>query len=101
MLAAWIICLLTAVWFFWIGKKYRQNPFVWALQGALLSLPTAAIILGLCDAAYIPLSHKEEVSYRIKSLIFAILPILVFGGCVMLVLWRRSRNGDGKNVTST
>src|SRR5262245_5061398 len=91
MIAPWIICLATAIWFSWIGWKNSQNLFWWALQGAMLSLPVSTIILGLCDAAFIPLSHQEEVTIRIKSLLLAILPILLVGICAMLVLSRRRR----------
>jgi hypothetical protein len=96
MITPWIICFATAIWFSWIGWKNSQNPFWWGLQGALLSLPISTIILGLCDAAFIPLSHKEEVAIRIKSLIFAVLPILLIGTCAMLVLSRRSRLNEQK-----
>ena len=91
MIDPWIISLVTAIWFSWIGWKNGQNPFVWALQGVLLALPVSTIILGLCDAAYIPMSHDEEVSIRLKSLILALLPILLVGICAMLVLSRRKR----------
>jgi hypothetical protein len=90
MMAPWIISLLAATWFGWIGRKQGQNAFTWAWQGAFLALPSSTIVLGLCEASFIPMSHQQEVSFRFKSLILAVLPILIIGGIAMWVLRQRS-----------
>jgi len=91
MIAPWVISILTAIWFAQLGRKADGRWVRGAVGGALFALTASTIVLGLCDSAIIPLSHEGEVSYHVKSLIFAILPILLVGGSVMFIL---SRNGQ-------
>jgi hypothetical protein len=95
MIAPWIFLILTAIWFGFLGSKADGRWIRWSVGGALYALAATTMIIGLSNAAFIPLSHDDEVSHRFITLILASLPILVVGGFVMALLWRRGRFNRG------
>jgi len=101
MIAPWIFLVLTGVWFGLIGYKADGRWVRWSIGGALFGLTASTMVIGLCDAAYIPLSHSEEIMVKLKTLIFASLPMLFFGGFVMLVLWRNGRLTSQKPIAGS
>ena len=67
-----------------MGHKADGHWLGWALGGAFFALAASTLILGLCDSALIPLSHDEDVSLQVKSVLLACLPILLVGGNMIL-----------------
>ena len=93
MIAPWVFLVLTGLWFGFLGYKTDGRWIRWSVGGALFALTASTIVIGLCDAAFIPLSHQEETMFKLKTLMLAALPILVIGGSIMLVMWRSGRLG--------
>jgi len=98
MIAPWVFLVLTGLWFGFLGYKTDGRWIRWSVGGALFALTASTIVIGLCDAAFIPLSHQEEAMIKIKTLILASLPILLVGACITLMLWRSGRLQTGKSV---
>ena len=96
MIAPWILSLLTAIWYGIMGHKASGHWLRWALNGALFALVASTLVLGVCNAAFIPRSHEEYVSLQVKSLLLAFLPILLVGGSMMIMLMRKGPSGSGK-----
>jgi len=95
MTAPWVICVITVIWFAWIGVRLGQNVLFWALQGGLFALPISTMIIGVCNASFSPVTYEAQKSHHVKSIILAILPILILGGIMEYVVWRRrSKEGD-------
>jgi hypothetical protein len=86
MTAPWVISILAAIWFAQLGRRADGRWMRGAVGGALFALTASTIVLGLCDSAMIPISHETKVSYHFKSLVLAILPILLVGGSVTFML---------------
>ena len=100
MIAPWVFLILTGIWFGYIGYKADGRWIAWAIGGALFGLTASTMVIGLCDAAYIPLSHSEETMVQLKTMVFASLPMLLVGGCIMLAHSRSRRLNPEKTVTS-
>ena len=100
MIAPWIFVVLAAVWFAWLGYKADGRWIRWSVGGALYALVATTMVIGLSDAAFIPVSHEAEASHGLKKMILASLPILVVGGFVMLLLFKRGRLGAGQTTGS-
>src|SRR6476659_5533737 len=98
MSAPWVFAVLAAIWFGYLGLKADGHWLRWMVAGSLYALSASTMVLGLCDAARIPLSHEVEVRFQTNSLILASLPILLVGGSVVLFLWCKGRLG-GENKT--
>src|SRR6266704_2769087 len=98
MVAPWIISIATAVWFGVMGQKTRRQWFAWGLVGAIFALTSSTMVLGLCEAAFIPISPDANESFQIKSVVLAIVPTLLFGSLPMIRLWRR--HSSGKRTTA-
>ena len=91
MIAPWILSIVTAIWYGIMGYKADGHWLGWALGGAFFALAASTLILGLCDSALIPLSHDEDVSLQVKSVLLACLPILLVGGSAMIILMRKGQ----------
>lgn len=79
MILPWIIAGLTAVWFGVLAHKAGRAVALWAVGGALYSLCLSTMVLGLADAAFIPMSTAEEVRHRIKWSLIAVAICVAVG----------------------
>jgi hypothetical protein len=76
----WLLSFISALWFGAVAFRARRGWFAWALGGWLSGLVSATLILGLAEAAFIPLSHEAYIWFRIKSTGAAIFFLVVLGG---------------------
>jgi hypothetical protein len=93
----WLLAVATAVWFGWMARSYQRNWVPWVVAGGLFALVSTTLVLGLAQAALIPLSHELEVAFRIKSVVAALVIIVIVGG---IVAWRLQAAEDAKIPTS-
>jgi hypothetical protein len=76
----WLLTIGMGIWFAMLAYKTRRSWPLWALGGALFSLVVSTIVLGLCQAVSIPMSHSDSIKLRIKSDALAILAVVLFVG---------------------
>lgn len=79
MIVPWIVSGLTAVWFGVLARLAGRAVALWAVGGALYSLCLSTMVLGLADAAFIPMSTAEELQHRIKWSLIAVGICVVVG----------------------
>ena len=90
MILPWIIAGLTAVWFGVLAHKAGRVAALWAVGGALYSLCLSTMVLGLAEAAFIPMSTTEELRHRIKWSAVAIVVCVVVGLVATAGLYREA-----------
>jgi hypothetical protein len=73
--APWAFSLGTAIVFGLIGHSGDRHWFKWGFSGAVVGLVTSTIVLGLCEAVFIPMSHEAIVAFRIRSVLLTVLVI--------------------------
>jgi len=91
MIAPWILSIVTAIWYGIMGYKADGHWLGWALGGAFFALAASTLILGVCNAAFIPRSPEEYASIQVKSVLLAFLPVLLVGGSAMIILMRKGQ----------
>src|SRR5258708_28269953 len=91
MIAPWILSILTAIWFGTMGHKAGGHWLRWALNGALFALAASTLVLGVCNASFIPRSPEEYVSNQVKSVVLSFLPVVLVGGGLMIGLMRKGQ----------
>jgi hypothetical protein len=84
----WLFAVVTAVWFGAMAFRARRNWVPWAGAGALFGLVTATIIMGLGEAAFMPISHEAEVRFRIKTIVATAAVVGILGWLFTLDLQR-------------
>ena len=92
----WLLSIGMAIWFAVMAHRAHRRWFLWALGGALSSLVISTIVLGLCDAVFIPMSHKAYVIFRIESVALAVLAVVCFVGLPAVIAHRI--RGAGKKA---
>jgi len=94
----WSFSLATAIWFGMMARRAGRNWVPWALGGALFALVTTTVILGVSQAAFIPLSHGAVVRFRIKTVAAACLIVGFLGWLLTLSLqrWRLGARQERK-----
>ena len=90
----WLLSAGTAIWFGVMAYRANRRWFLWAFGGALLSLVVSTIVLGLCNAVFIPMSHHAYVVLRVESVALAVLAVGLFVGVPAAVAHRV--RGPGK-----
>jgi|SRR4051812_15412865 hypothetical protein len=85
----WLLSIFAGIWFWFLGKNYAGRAFGWAAAGAIFALVTSTLVVGVCNASFIPHSHEEQVSFGIQAFILALLPTFLVSGSMMLMLSRR------------
>jgi hypothetical protein len=75
----WLLALATGVWFGLMARKAGRSWVQWACGGAFFALVIATLVLGLAEASFIPLSHDAEVSHQMKSIMAAVVLVVVPG----------------------
>jgi hypothetical protein len=91
----WGFSIATAVWFGWVARRAGSNWLAWALGGGAFSLAITTMILGVSQAAFIPLSHDASVYFQTKSIAAAALVVGSLGWCLTRNL-RRLRPAAGE-----
>ena len=89
MVAPWIISIAAAAWFGLMGQKTRGQWFAWGLVGAIFALISSTMVLGVCEAAFIPISPDATEAFKFKSVVLAIVPTLLFGSIPLIQLLRK------------
>jgi hypothetical protein len=108
----WLFSLGTAVWFGIMAYRARRNWLLWASGGAVFALLTTTIIMGIGEAAFVPVSYEAEVRFRIEVVGMAILTVGFLGWLFTFDLHRRpfallgwkrqgNRTGKGKHFKVT
>jgi hypothetical protein len=93
----WLLAIGMGIWFGFLAYKAKRTWPLWAFGGALFSLVVATIVLGLCNAVSIPMSHSDSIMIGIKSDVLAFIAVVVFVG-IPGVLAHRVR-GSGQKTT--
>jgi hypothetical protein len=84
----WLTSLGAAVWFGIMAYRGGRNWALWVVGGALFGLVTTTLILGVAEAAFIPLSHDALVHFHVVIAIVAVLVVAVLGWLFTLDLQR-------------
>ena len=99
---AWLVGLGTAVWFGAVAAKAGRNWLSWAVAGGLFGLIVSVIILGLAQAASVPVSYQAVVKLKLESISASVLVVGLIGA---LVTWRllatRARTKDEKSEAAS
>src|SRR5512135_1672145 len=100
MKAAWILGLLTAVWFGAMAVRARESWILWGLGGGLFGLAVTTVVIGLGQAAFIPFSSREANVFQMREVGVA-FAIIVIAGCLFtLGLVRRAAAARGRGHDS-
>jgi hypothetical protein len=94
----WLTSLGAAVWFGFMAYRAGRNWALWVVGGALFGLVTTTLILGVAQAAFIPLSHDALVRFHVLISMAAVLVVAALGWLFTLDLqrWRSDRHKDQK-----
>jgi hypothetical protein len=76
---AWAFSLATALWFGWAGWRASRNWFAYGFAGWLVGLVATTLIIGLAEAAYIPISPNAYLGFQLKSALAAVVVIAAVG----------------------
>ena len=101
----WLLALATTIWFVLMAFRAKQGVIAWGVAGAILGLVTATIIMGLGNAAHIPMSEASAQSFKIKSALLSAVVILGLGWLFSmslhrhhLVIWRAAKRVAGQET---
>jgi hypothetical protein len=94
----WLAAFVTALWFGWLAGRAGVTRTLWVCGGFCFALVTTTIVLGLSEAAFIPMSHDAVVHFQTKCVALTVA-LLVFFGWIFtaslhghhLPLWRLVR----------
>jgi hypothetical protein len=96
----WLTSLATAVWFGFMAYRAGRNWALWVVGGALFALVTTTLVLGVAEAAFIPLSHDAMVRFQALTAFVAVLVVAVAGWLFTLDLqrWYSDRRKEQKEA---
>lgn len=75
----WLAAVVTALWFGWLARRNGVGWVLWACGGACFGLVTTAIVLGLGEAAFIPMSHAAVVHFKIRCVSVTVILLAALG----------------------
>ena len=88
---------MTALWLGWVGWQANRNWFAWGFTGGLLGLIATTLIVGLAEAAYIPLSPDANFGFLLRSGLAAVVVI----GAVGAIFTRSARRRTSEPALET
>ncbi len=98
----WLLALATGTWFGLMAHRAGRNWFLWAFSGALFALVTTTLVLGLGEAAFIPMTVGAHRVFLARAAGVAVLIIVVVGWMVtgslhgqQARLWKRVTQPPG------
>ena len=94
---SWFLAAAMAIWFGVLAYRGNRRWVLWMVGGALISLVVSTIVFGLCEAVFIPMSHKDYVVFRIESIALQALAVVFFVGIPGTIVHRRIRSSGRKN----
>jgi hypothetical protein len=102
-LLPWLTSLGAAVWFGIMAYRGGRNWALWVVGGALFGLVTTTLILGVAQAAFIPLSHDALVHFHLLVGVVAVSVVVALGWLFTLDLqrWHLERHKDQKYAAPT
>jgi hypothetical protein len=95
----WTAALVMALSFGALAARAGVNWLLWACGGACFGLVATAIILGVSQAAFIPMSHEAVAGFQAKSIAITVAVLLLFGWMFtanLHGLWRWVRRQVGR-----
>lgn len=81
-----MLCASTAVWFGFLARRANRGWLVWTIGGALFALVASTIVIGLGNAAHIPMSHAADVRFKFEIVALACLLVFALGWLFTLPL---------------
>jgi len=75
----WLLAVVTAIWFGFVGHRAERNFVLWSLGGGLFALVASTIVLGLGYAAAMPFSDQERTKLHLRWTGEAVVLIGILG----------------------
>lgn len=88
-LSAYLLAILTAAVFAFIGYRLKKGIVLWCIGGAILGLCIAAICVGLKHAATLPYTPSQFRTREMTGIIFSVV-LIGITGAILVVSNRRS-----------
>ena len=91
-LSAYLLSVVTALAFAFIGYKLRKGLVLWCIGGAILGLSISTICIGLAHAGTLPYTPSR---FRTTELVGIIISLVLIGitGALMIVANRGAAKG--------
>jgi len=93
-LSAYLLALLTAAAFAFIGFRLKKGIVLWCIGGAILGLCIATICVGLMHAATLPYTPSQFRTREMSGIIISVVLMGITG--VLIVIANRSSIGSGR-----
>ena len=75
----WLVAIVMTAVFAWMAHRAARNRALWASAGFFLGLACTTIVLGLSQAAFIPMSYQDAARFSTESVLAALVLNLVVG----------------------
>ncbi len=69
----WLFCAAAALAFGLMARRFARPWFPWAFLAGVSSLILTTLILGLAEAAFIPISRQAQIEFSIMTISAAVL----------------------------
>jgi len=75
----WLVAFGMGLVFAWLAHRADCSWVLWSLSGFILGLSVTTVVLGLSQAAFIPVSHEAAASFQTESVVGALFLNLLLG----------------------
>src|SRR5712675_3145798 len=93
-LSAYLLSILTALAFAFVGYRLGKGIVLWLVGGAILSLCISTICIGLMHAATLPYTPSQFRTREMTGIIISLVLIGITGA--LIVLTNRSSISSGR-----
>ncbi len=85
----WVVALVTGLWFSVVALRAKTSWALWGIGGGLLGLFITTAVLGLTEAAFIPLTNHQAAMFHLRAIVISIILIVLLGSGMTLNPYRR------------
>ena len=97
----WLVAFATGAWCCVVAWRSRQSRVFWVIGGAVYALIVSTMVIGLFQAAFIPLRESAATWLAVKAIGISVLLIGIPGGFVTWQLWREDPPEPTSGPTSS
>ena len=85
---AYILALITAAWFGFMGYRNGSSASMWAIAGAVLGLCVTCVCLGIANAATVPYAPPKIHRLRWDAIAASVVIIGIVGAVIGTISYR-------------
>jgi hypothetical protein len=88
--AAYVLAIITAIWFGLVGWRTKTGGVFWAISGAIIALILSTVCLGFANSITVPYSAPAVQASQRNAIIASAILIALFAATITYANIRRT-----------